>query len=62
MISLLCTRPTRLVGSLLKQQGIYVAPLTNMLILNQPVFVLSPQCCACCREATNVSFIVFSLI
>ena len=41
----------------------HVAPLGHIiLILNQPVFALSPSCCVLSGEATNTNFIVFDLI
>ena len=63
----LCTRPTRLVGlfysaSSLKQQSAdrHVAPIGHIILMpNQPVFALSPQCCVLSEEATNSNFIVF---
>ena len=49
----------------LKQQVVDrpVVPLGHIiLILRQPVFALSPECCVCRGEATNTNFIVFGLI
>ena len=51
-------------ASSLKQRsaGRHIAPLRHtILIPNQPVFVLSPQCCVLSGEATNTSFIVFGV-
>ena len=40
----------------------YVTPLgLIILILNQPVFALSPKCCMLIEEAINTYFIVFGL-
>ena len=65
---LLCsTRPTSLdfyCASSLKQQSVgrHVPPLEHIiLILNQPVFALSPKCWMISREATNTNFIVFGV-
>jgi hypothetical protein len=38
-----------------------MSPRHIILILNQPVLALSPQCCLLSREATNTNFIVFAL-
>ena len=49
-------------ASSLKQQSAdrHVAPLGHInLILNQPVFALSPFCCVLRGEATHTNFIVF---
>jgi hypothetical protein len=51
-------------ASSLKQQsaGRHVAPLRHIiLILSQPVFALSPECCVLSGEATNTNFKVFGL-
>ena len=40
----------------------HVAPLWHIILIpSQPVFVLSPQCCVLCEEATNTNFIIFGL-
>ena len=39
----------------------YIHSDTLILILRQPVFALTPQCCLLSREATNTNFIVFAL-
>ena len=49
-------------ASSLKQHstGRHVAPLGHVImILSQPVFSLSPECCVLSGEATNTNFIVF---
>jgi hypothetical protein len=51
-------------ASSLKQQsaGRHVAPLGHIILIpSQPVFALSPLCCALSGEATNTNFIVFGL-
>jgi hypothetical protein len=51
-------------ASSLKQNstGRHVASLGHVImILSQPVFSLSPECCVLSGEATNTSFIVFGL-
>ena len=51
-------------ASSLKQQsmGRHVAPLKHIILIpNQPVFALSPECCMLSGEATNTNFIVFDL-
>jgi hypothetical protein len=51
-------------GSSLKQQsaGRHVAPLEHIILIpNQPVFALSPECYMLSGEATNTNFIVFGL-
>ena len=46
-------------ASSLKQQSAdrYIAPLGHIIMIpSQPVFTLSPLCCALCKEATNTNF------
>jgi len=65
---LLCTWPTLIdlyCSSSLKQQsaGRRVSPLRHIiLILSQPVFILTAECCMLRREAANTNVIVFGLI
>ena len=50
--------------SSLKQQSVrrHVASLVHILILSQPVFVLTPKWCVLSGVARDINFIVFSLI
>jgi len=54
MIITICTRRT--------YKNVHVAPLGHVnLILSQPVFVLTPDCCVICGETANANFILFCL-
>ena len=51
-------------ASSLKQQSVgrHVAPFGHIiLILSQPIFVITPQCCMFIGAATNTYFIIFGL-
>jgi hypothetical protein len=49
-------------SSLKQSAGRHVAPLEHIILIpNQPVFTLSPECYMLSGEATNKNFIVFAL-
>ena len=51
-------------ASSLKQESAdrHFAPLGNIILIpNQPIFALSPQCCGLSEKVTNTNFMIFGL-